>query len=122
MPSLLRTKNFFQIQTTQTTFHPTTPNITNMSTTSFPFSVIRPATLLSQNITDGLFKTEACEHLITTYIIPNFLHFVAYVMGIFYFRIQENEQLYALMEKVFLQATPQQNRNASQQKMIWKLR
>ncbi|ESO86344.1 hypothetical protein LOTGIDRAFT_235407 [Lottia gigantea] len=110
------------VQTTLTTIQPTTPNITNFTTTSFPFSIIKPAKLLAQNISKADFDSSACEHLITTYIVPNFLHFVAYIMGIFYFRIQENEQLYALMEKVFLQATPQQNRNASQQKMIWKLR
>ncbi|OWF55327.1 uncharacterized protein LOC110461386 [Mizuhopecten yessoensis] len=65
---------------------------------------------------------EACEHIITTYVIPNVLHFIAYIMGMYHFRIQENEQLYALMEKVFLQATPLYNRSISQQKMIRKLR
>ncbi|XP_012939037.1 uncharacterized protein LOC106012012 [Aplysia californica] len=63
-----------------------------------------------------------CDHIITTYLVPNLLHFMAYIMGLYYFRIQENEQLYALMEKVFLQATPVQARSASQQKMIRKLR
>lgn len=43
---------------------------------------------------------EACQHIITTYVIPNVLHFLAYIMGIVHFRIQENEQLYAIMEKV----------------------
>lgn len=65
---------------------------------------------------------EACQHIITTYVIPNVLHFLAYIMGIVHFRIQENEQLYAIMEKVFLQATPSYSRSASQQKMIKKLR
>lgn len=43
---------------------------------------------------------EACQHIITTYVIPNVLHFLAYIMGVVHFRIQENEQLYAIMEKV----------------------
>ena len=42
----------------------------------------------------------ACEHIVTTYVVPNILHFVAFFIGIYHFRIQENEQLYALMEKV----------------------
>lgn len=41
-----------------------------------------------------------CDHIITTYVVPNFLHFVAFLMGIIHFRVQENEQLYALMENV----------------------
>ncbi|XP_022286592.2 uncharacterized protein LOC111099567 isoform X1 [Crassostrea virginica] len=67
-------------------------------------------------------RPEACRHIITTYVIPNILHFGAYIMGMVHFRIQENEQLYAIMEKVFLQATPSYSRSASQQKMIKKLR
>ncbi|XP_050413714.2 uncharacterized protein LOC126828156 isoform X1 [Patella vulgata] len=100
------------------TIPPTTMNSTNITTLSFPIFTLRPASLVPINLTSG----EACEHIITTYIIPNVLHFLAFILGIYYFRIQENEQLYALMEKVFLQATPQQNRNASQKKMIFKLR
>ena len=42
----------------------------------------------------------ACEHIVTTYVVPNILHFVSFFLGIYHFRIQENEQMYALMEKV----------------------
>ncbi|GFR78782.1 nucleolar protein 10 [Elysia marginata] len=64
----------------------------------------------------------ACDHIVTSYLIPGLLHFIAYVLGFYYFRVQENEQLDALMEKVFLQATTLQARNASQQDMIKKQR
>ena len=56
-------------------------------------SVLKPAT------------PAACEHIVTTYVVPNILHFVAFFMGVYHFRIQENEQLYALMEKVCNQST-----------------
>ena len=78
---------------------------------SVPAAVIRPAENLM-----------ACQHLITTYVIPNFLHFIAYVIGFVYFRLHDNEQLYALMEKVFLQATPLQGRMVSQSNMIRRMR
>ena len=59
-----------------------------------------PANVIASNLSeDAVHPPLACEHIITTYIIPNFLHFVAYLMGLYYFRIQDNEQLYALMEK-----------------------
>ncbi|RNA00136.1 hypothetical protein BpHYR1_003256, partial [Brachionus plicatilis] len=45
---------------------------------------------------------DQCGHIITTYVLPSLLHFIAYIIGFIYFRINENEQLYALMEKVFL--------------------
>lgn len=45
---------------------------------------------------------DQCGHIITTYVLPSLLHFAAYIIGFIYFRINENEQLYALMEKVFL--------------------
>lgn len=48
-------------------------------------------------------RPEACRHIITTYVIPNILHFGAYIMGMVHFRIQENEQLYAIMEKVIIE-------------------
>ncbi|KAK3761439.1 hypothetical protein RRG08_001347, partial [Elysia crispata] len=64
----------------------------------------------------------ACDHIVTTYLIPGLLHFIAYVIGFYYFRVQENEQLDALMEKVFLQATTLQARTASQHNMVKKQR
>ena len=43
---------------------------------------------------------EQCGHIATTNIIPDLLHLAAYLLGLWYFRYKENEQLYALMEKV----------------------
>jgi hypothetical protein len=47
-------------------------------------------------------ENEECGHIVTTYIVPSLMHLIAYSIGFFYFRIMESEQLYALMEKVFL--------------------
>ncbi|XP_076324064.1 uncharacterized protein LOC143232463 isoform X4 [Tachypleus tridentatus] len=49
-------------------------------------------------------SSHQCDHVISTYVVPSVLHFLAFVYGFYFFRIQENEQLYALMERVFLQA------------------
>ncbi|XP_033760317.1 uncharacterized protein LOC117342308 isoform X1 [Pecten maximus] len=103
-----------------TTTSNTTPPFIHEMTFSPAESVIPVENLTSHHA--HTHPPEACEHIITTYVIPNILHFVAYIMGMYHFRIQENEQLYALMEKVFLQATPLYNRSISQQKMIRKLR
>ncbi|XP_047130201.1 uncharacterized protein LOC105847333 isoform X2 [Hydra vulgaris] len=47
----------------------------------------------------------SCRHALSTYIIPDILHFLAFVIGFYYFRVKEHEALYALMEKVYLQST-----------------
>lgn len=44
--------------------------------------------------------SEVCQYIIIIYVILNVLYFLVYIMGIVYFRIQENEQLYVIMEKV----------------------
>ncbi|XP_023209572.1 uncharacterized protein LOC111612574 isoform X1 [Centruroides sculpturatus] len=49
-------------------------------------------------------SAEECSHIIIIYIVPSILHFIAFLYGFHYFRIQENEQLYSLMERVFVQA------------------
>ncbi|CAC5420592.1 unnamed protein product [Mytilus coruscus] len=89
-----------------------------------PLATYSPSDLILQNLSHSKrsLPPEACEHVITTYVIPNILHFVAFVMGFVHYRIHENEQLYAIMEKVFLQATPLSNRASSQHRMIKKLR
>ncbi|OQV17805.1 hypothetical protein BV898_08101 [Hypsibius exemplaris] len=51
-------------------------------------------------------KRRQCYHITTTYIVPAVLHSVIYVMGFIHFRLQDNEYLYGLMEKVFLQHAP----------------
>ncbi|XP_013403742.1 uncharacterized protein LOC106169005 [Lingula anatina] len=108
--------------TTTTTFNPYLPG-PPYGPHSASGSTLSPK---NKTLTDGVgipdVNDAVCEHIITTYIIPNFLHFVAFVMGYFYFRIQDNEQLYALMEKVFLQAGPSQGKVASQSNMIKRLR
>lgn len=42
-----------------------------------------------------------CTHIVSTYVVPNVLHFMAFLIGFYMFRIQENEGLHALIEKVF---------------------
>uniref|UniRef100_T1IZT5 Gustatory receptor n=1 Tax=Strigamia maritima TaxID=126957 RepID=T1IZT5_STRMM len=49
-------------------------------------------------------KTVALCHELTIYAIPNTLHVLAFIIGFWYFRIKENEELDALMETIFLQA------------------
>ncbi|KAJ7330667.1 hypothetical protein OS493_022282 [Desmophyllum pertusum] len=43
-----------------------------------------------------------CTHIFSTYVVPNVLHFLAFAIGFYLFRIQESEGLHALIEKVFL--------------------
>ena len=62
-----------------------------------------------------------CGHVVTTYILPSLMHFVSYILGFIYFRINENEQLYALMEKVFL-AVNQSLKIVSQDRVIKRLK
>jgi hypothetical protein len=66
-------------------------------------------------------KENACGHVVTTYMVPSVLHLIAYIIGFIYFRINENEQLYALMEKVFL-AVNQTLKVVSQDKVIRRLK
>ena len=60
-------------------------------------------------------------HIIMIIIIPSIMHLSAYIMGFIYFRIRENEQLYALMEKVFL-SVDQSTKQVSQDKVIRRLK
>ena len=41
-----------------------------------------------------------CTHLISSYILPDLLHFLAYLLGFWYFRVQDNEQMDALIQQV----------------------
>lgn len=66
-------------------------------------------------------KKRQCGHVITTYIVPSIMHFVAFIIGFIYFRISENEHLYALMEKVFL-AVNNTMKTVSQDKVIKRLK
>jgi hypothetical protein len=66
-------------------------------------------------------KKQQCGHVITTYLLPSLMHLAAYILGFVYFRINENEQLYALMEKVFL-AVNQTLKLVSQDRVIKRLK
>lgn len=41
-----------------------------------------------------------CTHIVSTYVLPNAFHFLAFLIGFYMFRIQESEGLHALIEKV----------------------
>ncbi|XP_038050585.1 uncharacterized protein LOC119723793 [Patiria miniata] len=60
----------------------------------------------------------ACTHLISSYILPDVLHFVAFLLGFWYFRIQDNEQMDALIQQAFLHATPTTHGSNTQSTMI----
>lgn len=62
-----------------------------------------------------------CGHILTTYVVPSVMHFVAFIIGFLYFRVNENEQLYSLMEKVFL-AVSCTMKTVSQDKVIKRLK
>lgn len=71
--------------------------------------------------TNNWAKREQCGHIVTTYILPSLMHLFSYALGFFYFRISENEQLYSLMEKVFL-AVNQSQKIVSQDRVIKRLK
>lgn len=73
------------------------------------------------NLTEEAPRDDQCGHIVTTYLLPSLMHLIAYVIGFIYFRINENEQLYALMEKVFL-AVNQSLKTVSQDRVIKKLK
>ncbi|KAK7475503.1 hypothetical protein BaRGS_00033259 [Batillaria attramentaria] len=99
------------------------PSNTTFTTDSIPDIPMGPAIIIiNKTATPTTTPPQPCEHIVTTYLIPNILHFIAYVMGLYYFRIQDNEQMYAMMEKVFLQANPIQGGSSSQQKLVTKIR
>ncbi|XP_076324062.1 uncharacterized protein LOC143232463 isoform X2 [Tachypleus tridentatus] len=92
----------------------TKPIVTIRPSLTIPYNNNSSETLPEQRSLNGFRiknKTELnftsshqCDHVISTYVVPSVLHFLAFVYGFYFFRIQENEQLYALMERVFLQA------------------
>ena len=68
----------------------------------------------------GVFSN--CNHVFTSYIIPDLLHLMAFCVGFWYFRIQDNEQMYALIEQVFLLVTPLPRGIQTQTDMIRSIR
>ncbi len=51
----------------------------------------------SYNLTDKANEKEEqqCGHIFTTYVLPSIMHLTAFILGFIYFRINENETLYA---------------------------
>ncbi|XP_071949693.1 uncharacterized protein [Antedon mediterranea] len=80
--------------------------------------------LQSVNLTDleHAHKREYCRDIFSISILPNILHFLVFLYGFWYIRIQENEQIYALIEQVFLQANPMQRGSVTQGAIIKSLR
>ncbi|KAL4220209.1 hypothetical protein ACF0H5_020617 [Mactra antiquata] len=106
-----------------TTTTPVLPVINHTTSGSFPIFSMGPAIIdvTSKNLSTSQTTVPlACDHIVTTYVVPNVLHFVAFLLGMYHFRVQESEQLYALMESVFLQAS--NNRSASQKRMLRNMR
>jgi len=62
-----------------------------------------------------------CGHILTTYVVPSVMHFFAFIIGFIYFRVNENEQLYSLMEKVFL-AVSSTMKTVNQDRVIRRLK
>ncbi|EDO40955.1 predicted protein [Nematostella vectensis] len=116
-----------------TTPHPTTPsnstNSTMPTTQSIPSSlppktmpaptvkhptkstqypdVITFFTMYTMSPAQPDWKPTECTHIMSGYVVPKFLHFIAFVIGFYHFRIQESEGLHALVEMVFLQSKEQ---------------
>ncbi|CAH3146474.1 unnamed protein product [Pocillopora meandrina] len=74
----------------------------NISSSVFPSvtNFFTQATSESGDWKPAAFKK--CNHLLTEYVMPHLLHFMAVLTGFYLFRIQDNEDLSALVEKVFL--------------------
>ena len=88
--------------------------LTKAQSASVAGSTLMPQLILNEG-------QKQCGHVFTTYIVPSLMHFVSFVIGFIYFRINENEQLYSLMEKVFL-AVNQTLKTVSQDRVIRRLR
>ncbi|XP_071037251.1 uncharacterized protein [Parasteatoda tepidariorum] len=58
----------------------------------------------SKEVPSKLIQQSYCQHIIPTYVVPSFVHFLAYSYGFYHFRVVSCEQLFSLMERVFLQS------------------
>lgn len=96
------------LDTTTPTVAPTFAPTVNPNTTSHNWSQLVPASrfhdINKTHISPAPLFLDPCQHVFGTYIVPSFLHFLAFVIGFYHFRVQEHEGLYALMEKVYLQS------------------
>lgn len=93
-----------------TTIAPTTmppptipPNTTALNwTDTIPSNKVLNASHVKETSSKAF--VDPCQHVFGTYIVPSTLHFFAFLIGFYHFRIQEHEGLYVLMEKVYLQS------------------
>ncbi|CAF2416083.1 unnamed protein product [Rotaria sp. Silwood2] len=82
-------------------------------------SLIPPKPIHKINVTN--IQPPVCGHIFTTYILPDLLHFIAFIIGFIYFRVTEGEAMYSLMEKVFIHAD-QNMRQFSPNRVIRRLK
>ncbi|UJR23617.1 hypothetical protein I4U23_026603 [Adineta vaga] len=82
-------------------------------------SLIPPKPIHIVNVSS--LSSPVCGHIFTTYILPDILHIVAFIIGFMYFRITEGEPMYSLMEKVFICAD-QNMRKFSPNRVIRRLK
>ncbi|XP_033117936.1 uncharacterized protein LOC117117656 [Anneissia japonica] len=68
------------------------------------------------------FRKNLCHNMFSIVIMPSCLHFLAFLYGFWYIRTQENEQIYALIEQVFLQANSKARGSVTQATVIKSLR
>nr|CAD7257455.1 unnamed protein product [Timema shepardi] len=69
------------------------------------------------------YKQHDHEHIcygsvVFSYIVPSCLHMAAYLYTLYIFRINENEQLQHLMERVFLLSSSSPNASVTQRKLV----
>ena len=72
-------------------------NWTNWSSL-IPSSQVNKSHISAKDL--GVADRTNCHHLFGSYIVPDLLYFIAYIIGLYHFRFQDCEGLYALMEKV----------------------
>ncbi|XP_064466729.1 uncharacterized protein LOC135377910 isoform X3 [Ornithodoros turicata] len=87
---------------------PPAPVTTTVGTTTISFfeEPDYPAVDYHENREKDVVGTHECTHRLTMYILPSVVQLAAFVYGFYMFRIVEvDEQLYALMERVFLQSS-----------------
>jgi hypothetical protein len=65
----------------------------------YNWSSLIPPKPIHKNVT-SLNAPIVCGHIFTTYILPDILHLVAFIIGFLFFRVTEGEPMYSLMEKV----------------------
>lgn len=60
-----------------------------------------PAYIPEKNISNEVkLFMDPCQHIFGSYIVPNILHFMAFLTGFYHFRMADREGFFALMEKV----------------------